>query len=35
MSRGLPFLRPTAKTILIRKSDLDRWLSQYLVAITR
>ena len=33
--RGLPFIRITAKCVRIRKSDLDRWLAQHLVAITR
>ena len=30
--RGLPFLRLTAKTCRIRKSDLDKWLAQHRVA---
>jgi excisionase family DNA binding protein len=33
--RGLPYIRITSKVVRIRKSDLDRWLSQHLVAITR
>jgi hypothetical protein len=33
--RGLPFLRLTAKTIRIRKTDLDRWLDRQKTAITR
>jgi excisionase family DNA binding protein len=33
--RGLPFIRITAKVIRIRRADLDRWLAQHLVAITR
>jgi hypothetical protein len=33
MSRGLPYLKISAKTIRIRKSDLDKWLSQHRVAI--
>ena len=33
--RGLPFLRLTAKTIRIRKSDLDSWLNRQRTAITR
>jgi len=33
--KGLPFIRITAKVIRIRKTDLDKWLAQHLVAITR
>jgi hypothetical protein len=35
MSRGLPYLKLTAKTIRIKRSDLDRWLQQHRVAVTR
>jgi excisionase family DNA binding protein len=35
LSRGLPFLRVTAKTIRIRRSDLDRWLDRQKTSITR
>ena len=33
--RGLPFLRLTNKICRIRKMDLDRWLSQHRVAMTK
>jgi excisionase family DNA binding protein len=33
--RGLPYIRITSRVIRIRKADLDRWLAQHLVAITR
>jgi excisionase family DNA binding protein len=33
--RGLPFIRITSKIVRIRKTDLDRWLTHRLVAITR
>jgi excisionase family DNA binding protein len=35
MRLGLPFIRISARVIRIRKADLDRWLAQHLVAITR
>jgi len=35
LSKGLPFLRVTAKTIRIRKTDLDRWLDRQKTSITR
>jgi len=31
--RGLPFIRITAKTIRIRRADLDEWLARHLVAM--
>ena len=31
--RGLPFIRITAKTIRIRRSDLDEWLARHRVAM--
>jgi len=31
--RGLPFIRITAKVCRIRRTDLDKWLSQHRVAI--
>jgi excisionase family DNA binding protein len=34
-NRGLPYIRITAKVIRIRKADLDRWIAQHMVAITR
>jgi hypothetical protein len=34
-TRGLPYLRLTAKTIRIRKSDLDKWLASHRIAITK
>jgi excisionase family DNA binding protein len=33
-NRGLPFIRITAKTIRIRRADLDAWLARHRVAIT-
>ena len=33
--RGLPFIRITAKVCRIRRADLDKWLAQHRVAITR
>ena len=33
--RGLPYLRLTAKVVRIRKTDLDRWLSQHRVAVMK
>ena len=33
-TRGLPFLKLTAKVIRYRRCDLDEWLSQHRVAIT-
>jgi hypothetical protein len=32
---GLPFIRITAKVCRIRREDLDRWLAERRVAITR
>ena len=31
--RGLPFIRITAKTIRIRRADLDEWLARRRVAM--
>ena len=33
--RGLPYLRLTAKVCRIRRTDLDKWLAQHRVAITK
>jgi excisionase family DNA binding protein len=33
-NRGLPFIRITAKTIRIRRADLDDWLARHCVAIS-
>ena len=33
--RGLPFIRVTAKVCRIRRADLDRWLAQHRVAVTK
>ena len=33
--RGLPFIRITAKCIRIRRADIDKWLAQHRVAITK
>ena len=33
-NRGLPFIRITAKTIRIRRADLDEWLARHRVAMT-
>jgi hypothetical protein len=33
--RGLPFIRITAKVCRIRRTDLDRWLGQHRVALTK
>jgi excisionase family DNA binding protein len=33
--RGLPFLRITAKVVRIRRADLDLWLAQCRIAISR
>ncbi len=35
MRRGLPFIRITNKVCRIRRSDLDRWIANHLVAITQ
>jgi excisionase family DNA binding protein len=33
--RGLPFVRITPKVIRIRRPDLDRWLAQHTMSISR
>ena len=32
-NRGLPFIRITAKTIRIRRADLDDWLARHRIAM--
>ncbi|MGO9586310.1 MAG: helix-turn-helix domain-containing protein [Limisphaerales bacterium] len=33
--RGLPFIRITSKVCRIRRTDLDRWMAEHRVSITR
>lgn len=33
--RGLPFLRITAKTVRIRRVDLDKWMLRHSIAIVK
>jgi excisionase family DNA binding protein len=33
-TRGLPFYRPTSKTILFKRSDVMRWLDRFRTVMT-